>query len=82
MISADELMKMKKAVENAKSEYDKAIGQLEAIKKQLKDAGFSSITELNAKIDELQKEYDDGTADLEKQVAEFKEKYGELLCKR
>ena len=82
MISADELMKMKKAVENAKSEYDKAIGQLEAIKKQLKDAGFSNITELNAKIAELQKEYDDGTAELEKQVAEFKEKYGELLCKR
>lgn len=82
MITADELMRMKKAVENAKSEYDKAIGQLEAIKKQLKDAGFASITELNAKIEQLQKEYDDGVADLDKQVSDFKTKYGELLCNR
>jgi len=82
MISADELMGMKKAVENAKSEYDKAIGQLEAIKKQLKDAGFSNIADLNAKIEQLQKEYDDGVVDLDKQVAEFKAKYGELLCNR
>lgn len=68
----DELNKIKKAIEKAKSEKSQAEGQLKVLNVQLNELGFGDVSEaikemkeMKAEAIETDKEIEDGTIDLQ-----------------
>jgi peptidoglycan hydrolase CwlO-like protein len=69
----NEVMAVKKALSQAKSEYDKLQGSIESSMQQLSDAGLSSIQEAKAKVVALNKEIDDLSKTIDAKLPEIKE---------
>ena len=78
-MTVQELQQLKLKVERAKSEFDMAMGRLQSAMSSIEAMGFSSIKELQAKIEQLTGEIASKTAELDQACADWKEKYASLL---
>jgi hypothetical protein len=79
MDTITKLTVLKNKVEEAKSNYERAKGRMEASDKALLDAGFENVADLEKAITELTDQIRQEQEALEKGIADFTEKYGELL---
>jgi uncharacterized membrane-anchored protein len=78
-ITASELGDIKRKVENAKVEYDRAVGRLQAVESQMKSEGFATFDDLVNEISRLAAEREKLKAYFEQEVATYKVEYAELL---
>ena len=76
---AEELCDLKRALEVAKENRDRAQGKLEVLHKQLEEYGFTSIEELQNAISELKLSYEKKKVEIQEKIDEFKRKYGDML---
>lgn len=76
---AEELCDLKRALEVAKENRDRAQGKLEVLHKQLEECGFTSIEELQNAISELKSSYEKKKVEIQEKIDEFKRKYGDML---
>lgn len=76
---AEELCDLKRALETAKENRDRAQGKLEVLHKQLEEYGFTSIEELQNAISELKLSYEKKKAEIQEKINDFKRKYGDML---
>lgn len=76
---AEELCELKRALETAKENRDRAQGKLEVLHKQLEEYGFTSIEELQNAISELKLSYEKKKVEIQEKIDEFKRKYGDML---
>ena len=76
---AEELCGLKRALETAKENRDRAQGKLEVLHKQLEEYGFTSIEELQNAISELKSSYERKKVEIQEKIDEFKRKYGDML---
>lgn len=76
---AEELCELKRALEVAKENRDRAQGKLEVLHKQLEEYGFTSIEELQNAISELKSSYEKKKVEIQEKIDEFKRKYGDML---
>lgn len=76
---AEELCDLKRALEVAKENRDRAQGKLEVLHKQLEEYGFTSIEELQNAISELKLSYEKKKAEIQEKIDDFKRKYGDML---
>lgn len=76
---AEELCDLKRALETAKENRDRAQGKLEVLHKQLEEYGFTSIEELQNAISELKLSYEKKKIEIQEKIDEFKRKYGDML---
>ena len=79
MDTITKLTVLKNKVEEAKANYERAKGRMEASDKALADAGFETVTELEKAITKLSDYIKQEQEALEKGIVDFTEKYGELL---
>lgn len=79
MDTITKLTVLKNKVEEAKANYERAKGRMEASDKALLDAGFETVADLEKAIAELSEQIAQEQEALEKGIADFTEKYGELL---
>ena len=79
MDTITKLTVLKNKVEEARANYERAKGRMEASDKALLDAGFESVDALAKAIFELTDHIRQEQEALEKGIADFTEKYGELL---
>ena len=79
MDTITKLTVLKNKVEEAKSNYERAKGRMEASDKALLDAGFETVTDLEKAITELTDQIRQEQEELDKGIIAFTEKYGELL---
>lgn len=70
---------LKNKVEEAKANYERAKGRMEASDKALLDAGFETVADLERAIADLTDQIRQEQEELDKGIIEFTEKYGELL---
>lgn len=78
-ITANELGEIKRKVEQAKVEYDRAVGRMQAIEAQMKEEGFSTFQQLTDEIERLTAEKEKLSALLEQEVSTYKVTFAELL---
>lgn len=76
---AEELCNLKRALETAKENRDRAQGKLEVLHKQLEEYGFTSIEELQNAISELKLSYEKKKVEIQEKINDFKRKYGDML---
>lgn len=76
---AEELCDLKRALETAKENRDRAQGKLEVLHKQLEEYGFTSIEELQNAISELKLSYEKKKVEIQEKINGFKRKYGDML---
>lgn len=76
---AEELCELKRALETAKENRDRAQGKLEVLHKQLEEYGFTSIEELQNAISELKLSYEKKKIEIQEKINDFKRKYGDML---
>jgi predicted nucleic acid-binding Zn-ribbon protein len=76
---AEELCDLKRALETAKENRDRAQGKLEVLHKQLEEYGFTSIEELQNAISELKLSYEKKKVEIQEKINDFKRKYGDML---
>lgn len=76
---AEELCDLKRALEVAKENRDRAQGKLEVLHKQLEEYGFTSIEELQNAISELKLSYEKKKVEIQEKINDFKRKYGDML---
>lgn len=76
---AEELCDLKRALETAKENRDRAQGKLEVLHKQLEEYGFTSIEELQNAISELKSSYEKKKVEIQEKINDFKRKYGDML---
>ena len=79
MDTITKLTVLKNKVEEAKSNYERAKGRMEASDKALLDAGFETVADLEKAIAELTDQIRQEQEELDKGIIAFTEKYGELL---
>lgn len=76
MMNETQLLKLKKQVEEAKTEVSELKGHQSALLKQLKEEwGCSDITTAEKKLKSLQKEIEEVNQSIEEGIAELEEKY-------
>lgn len=78
-ITANELGEIKRKVEQAKVEYDRAVGRMQAVEAQMKEEGFSTFQQLADEIERLTAEKEKLSALLEQEVSTYKVTFAELL---
>lgn len=76
---AEELCDLKRALETAKENRDRAQGKLEVLHKQLEEYGFTSIEELQNAISALKLSYEKKKVEIQEKINDFKRKYGDML---
>lgn len=76
---AEELCDLKRALETAKENRDRAQGKLEVLHKQLEEYGFTSIEELQNAISELKLSYEKKKVEIQEKINDFKRKYRDML---
>lgn len=76
---AEELCDLKRVLEVAKENRDRAQGKLEVLHKQLEEYGFTSIEELQNAISELKLSYEKKKVEIQEKINDFKRKYGDML---
>lgn len=79
MDTITKLTVLKNKVEEAKANYERAKGRMEASDKALLDAGFETVADLEKAITELSEQITQEQEELDKGIIAFTEKYGELL---
>lgn len=79
MDTITKLTVLKNKVDEAKSNYERAKGRMEASDKALLDAGFETVADLEKAIAELSEQIKQEQEELDKGIIAFTEKYGELL---
>ena len=79
MDTITKLTVLKNKVEEAKANYERAKGRMEASDKELLDAGFETVADLEKAIAELSEQIRQEQEELDKGIIAFTEKYGELL---
>lgn len=79
MDTITKLTVLKNKVDEAKSNYERAKGRMEASDKALLDAGFETVADLEKAIAELSEQITQEQEELDKGIIAFTEKYGELL---
>lgn len=79
MDTITKLTVLKNKVEEAKANYERAKGRMEASDKALLDAGFETVADLEKAIAELSEQVKQEQEELDKGIVAFTEKYGELL---
>ncbi len=79
MDTITKLTVLKNKVEEAKANYERAKGRMEASDKALLDAGFETVADLEKAIIELSEQITQEQEELDKGIIAFTEKYGELL---
>ena len=79
MDTITKLTVLKNKVEEAKANYERAKGRMEASDKALLDAGFETVADLEKAIAELSEQVKQEQEELDKGIIAFTEKYGELL---
>lgn len=79
MDTITKLTVLKNKVEEAKANYERAKGRMEASDKALLDAGFETVADLEKAIAELSEHITQEQEELDKGIIAFTEKYGELL---
>ena len=79
MDTITKLTVLKNKVEEAKANYERAKGRMEASDKALLDAGFETVVDLEKAIAELSEQVKQEQEELDKGIIAFTEKYGELL---
>ena len=79
MDTITKLTVLKNKVEEAKSNYERAKGRMEASDKALLDAGFETVADLERAIADLTDQIRQEQEELDKGIIAFTEKYGELL---
>ena len=79
MDTITKLTVLKNKVEEAKANYERAKGRMEASDKALLDAGFETVADLEKAIAELSEQIKHEQEELDKGIIAFTEKYGELL---
>lgn len=79
MMTPEELLKCKKSVGTAKSNYDRACGQLEAAKKAIVEKGFKGMPELNSEIAKLTEQTQVEEAAITQEENLWKETHKDLL---
>jgi len=71
-----DLLALKKKIEQAKTDHARAEGALEETKKRLKDEfGFSTLEEIDAEIKRIDAEIQRAEGELQEKVRDLKEKY-------
>ena len=78
-ITSSELAAMKRKVEDAKVEYDRAVGRMDAFMAQMKEQGFHTIQELADEVRRLHNEREKLNAYLEQEIANYKVTYEDIL---
>ena len=79
MDTITKLTVLKNKVEEAKANYERAKGRMEASDKALLDAGFETVADLEKAIAELSEHIAQEQEALENGIADFAEKYGDIL---
>ena len=79
MDTITKLTVLKSKVEEAKANYERAKGRMEASDKALFDAGFETVADLEKAIAEVSEQVRQEQEELDKGIIAFTEKYGELL---
>ena len=79
MDTITKLTVLKNKVEEAKANYERAKGRMEASDKALLDAGFETVADLERAIADLTDQIRQEQEELDKGIIAFTEKYGELL---
>ena len=79
MDTITKLTVLKNKIEEAKANYERAKGRMEASDKALLDAGFETVADLEKTISELTDQIRQEQEELDKGIIAFTEKYGELL---
>lgn len=74
----NDIYEIKEKLEEQKSKRDRLNGNLDSVKKQLKELGYTYKTATKA-IDKLNTEIEDLEEKFEIDLEKFNEKYGELL---
>lgn len=78
-MNAQELVELKKSLELKKSQYDKALGSLDNVKRQLKDLGFNNLKDLRNAIDEKTEQLETLKTALVQEESEWRSKYNDLI---
>ena len=78
-MSANELLKIKDALNTKVREQDKLLGRKETLLEQLNKLGCKTFDEAEVAINKLEKEIDIAEKTFLDNLEEFKEKYGTLL---
>jgi len=79
-MTTTELAELKRKVEAAKSNHDKALGSLDSIKRQIKELGFNNIKELKSAIDTKNAELTTLKDELDVKETAWREKYADLIA--
>lgn len=78
-MNAQELVELKKSLELKKSQYDKALGSLDNVKRQLKDLGFNNLKDLRDAIDKKTEQLETLKTALVQEESEWRSKYNDLI---
>lgn len=78
-MNAQELVELKKSLELKKSQYDKALGSLDNVKRQLKDLGFNNLKDLREAIAKKTEQLETLKTALVQEEAEWRSKYNDLI---
>ncbi|MDD3480303.1 MAG: hypothetical protein PHI42_07965 [Paludibacteraceae bacterium] len=78
-MNAQELVELKKSLELKKSQYDKALGSLDNVKRQLKDLGFNNLKDLREAIDKKTEQLETLKTALVQEESEWRSKYNDLI---
>jgi len=78
-MNAQELVELKKSLELKKSQYDKALGSLDNVKRQLKDLGFNNLKDLREAIAKKTEQLETLKTALAQEESEWRSKYNDLI---
>jgi len=78
-MNAQELVELKKSLELKKSQYDKALGSLDNVKRQLKDLGFNNLKDLREAIAKKTEQLETLKTALVQEESEWRSKYNDLI---
>lgn len=75
----ERIIELQERVAKSKSDYDKAQGALDSIKKELKAKGYNNLKELSADIEAKEAQAAEIEAKINADVEAWKEQYGHLI---
>ena len=75
----DRLNEIKEIIDEKKKEKARLEGRLESLNDQLKQLGYKSVTEAKKALTKMKKQYKKSADIIEKKIADFEDKYEDLL---
>ena len=78
-IDIDDFLEIKETLNQKQSDRDRLLGTKEALMEQLNKLGYKTVASAQKGLDKLEDQIEAEKEKLTKDIAAFKEKYGELL---